>query len=159
MRPLMGYSIAAKPETMSDMADEEDVLTIRAVAILRGDLPRLRKGTYIDLDAAFAKAMADEDAATAASLIRQVAEDSRLGAWLHEYEDYLAQGAITTARGPRDINAFQGLPGALGAEFVTIWTCPEAPPGHLRRIQHGRPEDVGSCTEHHVPLVRENPDT
>ncbi len=155
----MGYSIAAKPETMSDMADEKDVRTIRAAAILRGDLPRLRKGTYIDLDAAFAQAMADEDAETAASLIRQVAEDSDLGAHLHRYEDHPAQSAVTTAPRARDTNAYQGLPGALGAEFVTIWTCPEPPPGHFRGIQHGRPEDVGSCTEHHVPLVRENPDT
>ncbi|PIE28129.1 MAG: hypothetical protein CSA58_00800 [Micrococcales bacterium] len=140
------------------MADHRDAVTVQACALLRGDLPDLCPHTYTALDIGFADALKHDDA-TAAALIRQLADEAHISARLHTYENALAEETVADSHVVRGADEFNGLPGNPAAATATIWTCPNDPPGHFRRLQRGRPEDVGPCTEHDVPLVRENPDT
>lgn len=136
------------------MTEDSDDVTVEACALLRGDLPLLRPTDYDDIDAALVLALKPQGP-QAASRIRRIAEVAGLGPRLRSLQDTLLDMARLRSAMQRGDSGFQGLPGVPGLEILTIWTCPKDPPGHFRRLQRGRAEDMGVCTEHKVALVRE----
>ncbi len=137
------------------MSDDRDRVTVHACALLRGDLPALRPDTAAAVDAALAEALTGDDVTAVAARIRQIADEARVGPRLRAYEEDLIHGRLPEVRaaGWRG-ESYQGLPGDP-VMAPPIWTCPEPPAGHFRRVQYGPRDTVGECAQHHVDLVPE----
>ena len=111
----------------------EDEITLAAAGYLRGDLPDLRPDTHEALEAALAEAIGDPDVAQAARRVREVTgADPGLGARLRSFERGLRTGDLTRGAVTR---GFTLPPGKAGLIPITVWTCPQPPPGHYQRVQ------------------------
>lgn len=125
---------------------------VQAAALLRGDLPDLRVGEFRELDTKLARAFDDADRAHAAELtLTLLQSEPDLAARLRTFERQLTTGAV-----PGLTRAvFKPPPGTPFPVTFTVWTCPTDPKGHFRRVQREANQDMGVCTEHDIPLVRE----